>query len=171
MRDGGVDFEGFLGDAFLALSGERGEGTHVVEAIGEFDEDDADILHHGEEHLADAFGLALFARIELEFGELGDAVDTGGDIVAELFPDLFDGDAGIFDQIVQDTGDKAGAIRRHVGEDMGDFERVNEIGLAGLPLLAGVHFQGELEGGGEGRGVFAGMRFFELGEEGLEERI
>ena len=41
-------------------AGCRGErrGTHVMEAVSEFDEDDADVLRHGDEHLAKALGLA-----------------------------------------------------------------------------------------------------------------
>jgi len=58
-------FEGFAGDGALALGREVLEGAHVVQAVGELDEDDADIADHSEEHLADVLGLASFAIGEL----------------------------------------------------------------------------------------------------------
>ena len=41
------------------LLGEELEGAHVVEAVGELHQDDADVVHHGQEHLAVVLGLPL----------------------------------------------------------------------------------------------------------------
>ena len=55
-----------------------------MEAVAELDEQDADVLGHGHDHLADRLGLGGLAVLELV--ELGDAVDQQGDLVAEVGP-------------------------------------------------------------------------------------
>ena len=54
-----VDLEGLARDPELLLRREGGEGAHVVQAVGELDEDDADVLGHRQEHLPDVLGLLL----------------------------------------------------------------------------------------------------------------
>jgi len=114
-----------------------------VEAVGEFDEDDADVVDHGEKHLADAFRLSLFARVEVKFGEFGDAIDALGDFGAEEFADFVDRDGGVFDGVVEEAGDEADRIHRHVAEDVSDFEGVGHVGLTGGAGLTGVVERGE----------------------------
>ena len=70
-----VDLGGLAGDALLLLDGQRAQGAHVVQPVGELDEDDADVLRHGQEHLADVLGLLLLVGPGAELGQLGDAVD------------------------------------------------------------------------------------------------
>src|SRR5271163_421184 len=66
VGDGRVDIERFAGDALLALGREIFERAHVVQAVGEFDHHHADVVDHGEEHLADVFGLAVFRGEQVE---------------------------------------------------------------------------------------------------------
>ena len=47
------------GDAHPAVVGKVLQGAHVVEAVRELHQDDADVVHHGQEHLAVGLGLAL----------------------------------------------------------------------------------------------------------------
>ncbi len=89
VGDGRVDFEGLLRDALLAVGRERPQGAHVVQAVGQLDDHHAYVVHHGQQHLADALGLALFARVELELAQLGDAIDAMRHLVAELLADFF----------------------------------------------------------------------------------
>ena len=101
------------------------QGAHVVEAVGELDDDDADVGDHGEEHLADVLGLMVFAVGELDFVELGDAFDDVGDLLAEALFDLFGGDVGVFDGVVQQAGGDGGGVHLELGEDEGDLERMD----------------------------------------------
>ena len=55
--------------------GSARERPHVVEAVGELDEDDADVLRHRQEHLPDVLGLLLLERDGRVLAELRDAVD------------------------------------------------------------------------------------------------
>ena len=59
MRQWGIDVQGLLGDAALFLGWECGEGPHVVEPVGQLDQDNADVLGHGHQHLAQAFGVEI----------------------------------------------------------------------------------------------------------------
>ena len=119
VRDGRVDLDGLAGDALAALGADVAERPHVVQAVGELDHDDADVFDHGEEHLAEAFGLALFGAEDVELGELGEAIDAARDLVAELLADLLDGDAGVLDDVVEKAGLDGGrgpsACRRECG--------------------------------------------------------
>ena len=62
VGDRGVDVEGFLGDLDSALFREVVQRPHVMETVGELDEDDANVIHHRQQHLAEVLGLPLFAR-------------------------------------------------------------------------------------------------------------
>src|SRR5215207_7177331 len=57
VRDGREDVERLLRDAAALLRLEVLERAHVVEPVGQLDEDDAHVVHHREEHLADVLGL------------------------------------------------------------------------------------------------------------------
>ena len=97
VGDGGVDLERLLRDLGLAIGLEVLEGAHVVQAVGELDEHHADVVDHGEHHLAQVFGLRFFARGEIYFADLGYAFDDVRDLLAEFFADVDDGDRGVFD--------------------------------------------------------------------------
>ena len=120
----------------LPLGAEVAEGPHVVHAVGQFDHDDADVLDHGQQHLAEAFGLPVFGREEIELGELGDAVHTARHFFAELPAHLLDGDAGVLDHIVQQSRLHGDDIHPHAGQDMGHHDGMHHVGLAGVAGLA-----------------------------------
>ena len=130
VGNGCVDLEGFAGDAFLAFGGEAAKGPHIVQAIGELDDDDADIADHREEHLAEALGLAILGGEEVKLGELGDAIDAAGNFGSELLPDILAGDAGVFNHVMQQAGLEAHHVHPHIGQDVGDLDGMRHVGLA-----------------------------------------
>ena len=75
LGDRRVDLERLAGDAPPLHRRHHAERAHVVHAVGELDHDDADVAHHGEQHLAEALGLRLLAILELDLIEFADAVD------------------------------------------------------------------------------------------------
>ena len=115
---------------------------HVVEAVGELDEDDADVVHHRQEHLAEVLGLAFLARGEADGADLGDPLHDVGDLGAEELADPVDGGEGVLDDVVEQAGRDRHDVELHVGEEVGHGQGVNEIGLPGMAHLAPV-----LEGG------------------------
>ena len=90
---------------------------------------------HGQQHLADVFRLAVFAVGELDLVELGDALDDVRDLLAELFGDVFGGDVGVFHRVVQQAGRDRGRVHLQLGQHLGDFERMDDVRLAGGPQL------------------------------------
>ena len=83
VSERGVDVQSFAGDGLAALGLEVLQGAHIMEAVGKFDEHDAHIGDHGQQHLADVFRLAVFAIGELDLVDVGDALDDAGNLRAE----------------------------------------------------------------------------------------
>jgi hypothetical protein len=64
--------------------------AEIVQAVGELDQDHADVRRHRDDHLAVVLGLRLVARLERQPRQLGDAVDERGDLLAERRRDLLE---------------------------------------------------------------------------------
>ena len=75
IGDRRVDFQGFRGDAAAFFRRHRLHGVHVVQAVGQLDQDDAHILRHGQQHLAEVFGLRMLLGGKSQLVELGNAFD------------------------------------------------------------------------------------------------
>ena len=75
-------------------------------------------------------------RVELQPVEFGDPVDDGGDLLAELVTQPLVGDAGVLDGVVQQRRGDRGLVEAEVGRDVGDGDRVGDVGLAGSSQLA-----------------------------------
>ena len=83
-----IDVERVLGDAgALALRHEL-QGAHVVQAVGELDQEHARVIGDGEQKLAEILGLLGVLGGEVELAELGQAVDQPADLIAERLVDL-----------------------------------------------------------------------------------
>ena len=113
--------------------------------VGQFHHDDADVLHHGEHHFAEALRLAVLRGRKIQLTQLGEAVYTAGHFLAELFADLLDGDAGVLHDVMQQPGFHGHDVHAHVGKDVGHHDRVEHVRLAGIAGLAFVIFLGEPE--------------------------
>ena len=109
-----------------------------MQAVGELDEDDADVVDHREQHLAEVLRLTLLARRKRDGADLGDALDDVGDLGAEELPDALDRGQRVFDDVVQEAGGNGDGVELHVGQKVGDRERVDEVGLARMADLSPV---------------------------------
>ena len=136
VGDRGVDVERLLGDAGAAVLRHVLEGAHVVQAVGELDEDHANVVDHRQEHLAEVLRLALLAGRERDGADLGDPLDDVGDVGAEQLADAVDRGQGVFDHVVEQPRGDADHVQALVGEDVRNLKRVNEIRLAGMAYLA-----------------------------------
>ena len=142
VGDGRVDVQRLLGDLDPPLLRQVVERAHVVQPVGQLDDDDADVVDHRQEHLAEVLGLALLARRKRDRADFGDALDDVGDFRAKQLLDALDGRQGVFDDVVEQPGGHGHHVQPHVGEEIGHFEGVDHIGLAGMAHLSLV-----LEGG------------------------
>ena len=156
VRDRRVDVERLLGDALAVRGRHRVERAHVVQAVGELDQDDAHVARHREEHLAEALRLHFLLARELDLVELGDAVDHVGDGLAEALLELVLGDGGVLHHVVQQRGGEALRVEPPLRQDGRDRERVRDVRLARLAELPAVRGLGELERALDERDVLLG---------------
>ena len=140
-----------------------------MEPVGELDHQDADVAGHGHDHLAHGLGLGGVAVGHLV--ELGDAVDEHRDLTAEVLLQLGEAVGGVLDGVVQQRRRQRRRGHAELGEDRGDGQRVGDVGVAGLALLAPVGLLGDdvgpLDDGEVGLGVGGAHRL----EQRLEHRV
>ena len=76
------DLEGLLGDAVLLVRPQESQGPHVVQPIGELDDQHSDVAAHRDDHLADGLGLRRLPVLDLV--EFRHPVDEQGHFLAEV---------------------------------------------------------------------------------------
>ena len=125
-----VNIHGLARNRFATVSGQVGKGPHVVKAVGEFHHDDADIVCHGEQHLAEVLGLLLFLGCEWNLADLGDAIDNVSDFRAKKLFDFLKSGEGILDDVMQQADTDRDRIHLHLGQQVRDFQRMRKVRLA-----------------------------------------
>ena len=155
---GGVDFQGFSGDP---LTFSRGldvlQGPHVVQTVSQLDHQHPHILGNRQDELTQVLSLLGIFAIELQLGQLGDALHQLGDLGTEQMGDIVRRHRRVFDHIVQKRGDNGGGIQPIFGENACHLNGVGEIGIAGGALLRPVHTHGVNIGAIENRLVSGGI--------------
>ena len=93
-----------------------------MQAVGQLDQDDADVVDHSQEHLAQVFGLdrALAGGLVAVAGprdltQLRHTVDQEGDPIAELRPHGIEADRAVLDDVVQKRGNDRLGVDGHAG--------------------------------------------------------
>ena len=137
-----IDVERLLGDAAARRRRHELQRAHVVQAVGELDQEHADVVGDRQQQLAQVLGLLGLARDQFEPLQLGEALDQRADLVAEHLVDFGAGGLGILDGVVQQGRDDGGVVELEVGQDRGDFERMREIGIAGGAGLRAMRLHG-----------------------------
>jgi len=116
-----------------------------VEAVGQLDQDHPDVGGHRHHHLPVVLGLPLVAALEGDPGQLGDAVDQLGDLVAELLADFPQAGGGVLDRVMEEGCAEGLGVEPHAGADLRHPDRVGDELVAGVAALIGVAVAGELE--------------------------
>ena len=159
VGQGRVDVHGLLGNERLLVGLLKLQGAHVVQAVGQLDQDHPDVLGHGQDHLADVFGLGLFLGLEGDEAYFGDPVHDVGHFLAEKLLQLVHGGLGVLHGVVEQARGDGGGVQAHVGQDAGGFQGMGQVGFAGKAHLPGV--------GGGGKDVGLGderlLLFIEVG--------
>ena len=145
LRQRRVDLQGLAGDAPLLLRGQSVQRAHVVQPVGELDEDDPDVLRHREQHLADVLGLLLLVAVGREPRQLGHAVDQVGDLGAKPFLDVGQAVLRVLGDVMEQRGLDRDRVDPELREDLGARDRVGDVWLPSRALLAGVRFDCEVE--------------------------
>ena len=153
VGDGRVDLHGLKRLIALLALGQVLEGARIVQAVGQLDEDDADILGHGHEHLAQVLKLFLLFGVA-QHTQSGDAVHQLGDRCAEFIFNLAVSKIGVLDAVMQQAGTDRVSIQAHLNDDLGHSDRMDDIGFAVAALLAFVCL---------GRAFISGANLFDVG--------
>jgi hypothetical protein len=123
--------------------------AQVVGAVGELDQDHAQIAHHRQQHLAEILGLRFLAILEADLIELGDAIDDLRHVVPEALLDVGLRDRRVLDHVVQDRPHDGVGVEVQVGEDHGRCHGMRDVGLARDARLALVGGRPELSRGAD----------------------
>jgi hypothetical protein len=145
------------------------ESPHVVEAVGELDDEDPDVLRHRDHHLADGLGLGRFAVLDLV--ELGQAVDEHRDLVAEVGAQLLQRVGGVLDGVVQEGGTQRRRRHAELGEDRRDRDRMRDVRIAAQPGLPTMPLLCRLVGLLDHGEVGLGVGHPDDPEHGFEDRV
>ncbi len=169
VRERRVDLERLLRLLHLLLLAEVLDRAHVVEAVGELDQDHPHVLGHRHDHLPVVLGLGLLAALELDPRQLRDALDEVGDLVAELGPHLLDLGVGVLDDVVEERGGDRLLVEMEARADLRDAPRVVDEVLAGAALLALVRPLRVGEGPGEQVAVDVGRVLGDVREQLVDQ--
>ena len=77
------------------------ERPHIVQAIGQLDQEDPNILRHRQHELAKILGLLGPVGLQFQPRQLGDAIDKESDLLAKQARHVFKRRHGIFHGIVE----------------------------------------------------------------------
>jgi hypothetical protein len=141
-----VDLHRLGGDPLLLLRRHVRQRPHVVEAVAQLHQDDADVARHRQQHLAEVLGLLLLLGRPRQLAELGDAVDQERDLLAEQLLELLDRRRGVLDAVVEEPRAHARHVELELGDEVGDRQRVGDVGIARAAGLAFVGLGGEVVG-------------------------
>ena len=132
-----IDFQRLLGGAFARGFRHVVDGAHVVQTVGELDQQHANIVGNRQQKLAQVFRLLGFLGDQIELLELGQAFDQHADVGPEQLIDLGARGRGILDGVMQKRGGDRRVVQLEIGEDRRHFDRMREIRIAGrAPLIA-----------------------------------
>jgi len=136
-----VDVHGFASLLNLLVFGHRFDRAHVVQPVGQLDQNDAQVLGHGHKQLAEILGLLGLVAGQLQIGQLGHPIDQHRHLVAKAFFNLAVGRFGVFDRVVQQGCDDRGVIQTLFGQDRGHSHGMRKIGFARFAELPVMHIQ------------------------------
>ena len=139
-----VDVHGLVGLERAAVGRQGRKRAHVVQAVGKLDDDDADVAAHSQEHLAQVQRLLGVHGVDLDRGELRDAVHELGDRLAKQLGEVGERGGRVLHRVVQQG--RADDVLVHVqvmGQDEGHLDGVVDVGLAATAPLVAVELGGK----------------------------
>ena len=145
MRDGNVHFHRFTGDTELLGAIHDIQCTHVMQAVSQFDQDDADVPCHRKQHFSEVFALRIDMGLELKFFQFRQAVHHGGDRRSEPFDQFVESNALILDDIVQESCHDGLCVQFPSRANFSDSKGMGNIRFPGLANLSKMFFIGKTE--------------------------
>ena len=148
---GRIDVERFAGYLVL-LAGELApQGAHVVQAVRNLDEDDTDVVAHGEKQFLERLCLCRCLVAEDASRNLGEAVHNLCHLLAEDVADVLGGIVGVLHHVVEQGGTDAGAAQPYLFAcNLRHGDGVHDVGLAAEAAYALMGLLGKIEGLADG---------------------
>ena len=147
----GIDLQGLPGHG--ASSGQRQglQRAHVVQAVGQLDEDHPQVLRHGHQHLPQALRLqvvagGLLGHLPRYVAQLGHPVHQLGHVRAELLLYLLHRHTAVLRHIVKERRRDGGGVELQIRQNGRRFQWMLQIRLARAPELALMSLERELVG-------------------------
>ncbi len=78
---------------------------------------------------------------------------------------------GVFDDVVEERSGQSGGVEAHIGEDVGHFEKVGDVGIAGAAELVAVAFRGNVKSAPDEPRIIRGAVGAKLGQELLKAGV
>ena len=107
-----------------------------MQAISQFNKNDANIPHHGEHHFAEIFCLRFGLAFKLDVREFADTINQFRHFFAKAAGNIIFGNMGIFDYIMQNGRHNTLVVHVHFSQDTGNSNGVGNIGFAAQAMLA-----------------------------------
>ena len=117
-----------------------------MQAVGEFDDDDANVLGHGKEHLAQRKRLLLVHAVDFDVCELGHAVDELCHGFAKQAGNVGKRGFGVLDGIVQQRGAHHIAVHLEISQNDGHLDGMVNVHLTRAALLVAMLLGGKAVG-------------------------
>ncbi len=136
VRNRRVNIHRLLRDTPAFFGNEKLERAHVVEAIGQLNQDYSHVVDHRQQHLANVFRLLFFPRNAADMRDFGEAFDEVGNLFAKVVPNRVRIGQRVFDDIMQKTSRNRNCVEAHVSQNVCYFQRMDQIGFARRALLA-----------------------------------
>jgi len=140
-----VDLQRLARLLHLLLLGHRLDRAHVVQAVGELDQDHPHVGGHRHHHLAVVLRLRLVVGLEGDARQLRHAVDDRRDLLAEALAHLLDRRRRVLDGVVQQRRAQRLCVKAHARADPRHADGMHDEVLARLAPLRGVVLAGEHE--------------------------
>ena len=150
----------------LGVAADIFQRAHIVQPVRLLDQQDPDILRHGQQQLAEILRLLRPVGHGFQLAQLGHAIHQTRDTIAEQRTDIVHRRDGILNRVMQQTGDDRIAVEFLFGEDARDFDRMREIRIAGFAQLQSVGLHGKYVSAVQrafiGTGIVAENTLYEL---------
>ncbi len=111
-----IDVESFASCALLLPRRHGRDRLHIVEAIGQLDDEHPCVLGNCEHHLSHRRGLLGFLAIEVHPVEFGDAVDNASGSFAEVSAEFFKRQRGVLDSVVKQSCSDRNVVESKLGD-------------------------------------------------------
>jgi len=124
VGNGRIDLQSLKGLLLLLFRSLVLHGAHIVQPVGDLDEDDPDVLGHGQQHFAQIFHLLLGLGGIVDPGQLADPLHQIRHRGGELLGDVLVGGGGVLNGVVEQgrldgLGVQVQLLRHDLGHSQG----------------------------------------------------